>query len=595
MSERRRSRGALWILIVCGVTVAIGVLTRASTLDAAAQTLPSPWTSADVGAPAVPGYTTGDGTSFEIAGTGTDIWGTSDQFQFAYQPLAGDVTITARVTNVYQADTWSKAGLMIRASLARDAANAFVFNTAISGRGFQRRLTSGGNSDWTPGCACPPGWVRLTRAGNVFTAYDSPDGQNWRAMGSQTISMPSTVYVGLAVTAHTPAAVAAYAAFDKVSVAGATTVTPPVDAVWSTRDIGLPLLAGSFTNLAGVLTVRGGGLDIWGLLDQFHFVSQAVTGDTQIVARVDSFQAPHIWSKAGVMIRSDLSGGAPNAAMLAFGGGDWDFQRRLAPNGESYYTPAGPGTVPGWVKLVRERNLFTAYRSNDGVQWTAVGSEVITMPSTVYVGLAVSSHDLLSLATATMSNVSVGAPTAVNQPPSIQLSAPSVATAPATIALAATAGDADGNITWVDFYANGQLIASDNTSPYAATWTGVPAGAYVLAAVATDDDGATAVSVTALTVSATSARPTTVVFVPSLDYATNVTSTSVELRRSSDATSAAPVAAVSLGKPAVISGEIVVDITALVDPLPAGSYYAVIVSTGPGGSTPSAPSAVFSK
>jgi hypothetical protein len=38
-----------------------------------------------------------------------------------------------------------------------------------------------------------------------------------------------------------------------------------------------------------------------------------------------------------------------------------------------------------------------------------------------------------------------------------------------------------------------------------------------------------------------------------------------------------------------------VDISTLVDPLPAGSYNAVVVSTGPGGSTPSSPSPVFSK
>jgi len=90
-------------------------------------------------------------------------------------------------------------------------------------------------------------------------------------------------------------------------------------------------------------------------------------------------------------------------------------------------------------------------------------------------------------------------------------------------------------------------------------------------------------------------QPTTVAFAPGADYATSVTSWSVELRRSTDGATATPVATRNLGKPAVVSGAITVDISTLVDPLPAASYYAVIVSTGAGGSTPSSPSAVFAK
>ena len=93
----------------------------------------------------------------------------------------------------------------------------------------------------------------------------------------------------------------------------------------------------------------------------------------------------------------------------------------------------------------------------------------------------------------------------------------------------------------------------------------------------------------------TAGSPTTLVFVPPVDYETNVAWFTVQLRRSVDAATASPVASRHLGKPAVVGGEISVDISTLVDPLPDGSYYAVVVSTGPGGSTPSRPSAVFAK
>ena len=68
--------------------------------------------------------------------------------------------------------------------------------------------------------------------------------------------------------------------------------------------------------------------------------------------------------------------------------------------------------------------------------------------------------------------------------------------APATTTVTATASDADGTVTKVDFYANGILIGTDTTSPYSATWSGVPAGMYALTAVATDNRDFTTTSAT---------------------------------------------------------------------------------------------------
>lgn len=48
------------------------------------------------------------------------------------------------------------------------------------------------------------------------------------------------------------------------------------------------------------------------------------------------------------------------------------------------------------------------------------------------------------------------------------------------------------------------------------------------------------------------------------------------------------IATQDFGKPAVVSGEIKVDITATVAALPAGSYVAVVKAIGSGGTTPSA-------
>jgi hypothetical protein len=45
-----------------------------------------------------------------------------------------------------------------------------------------------------------PYWVKLVRAGNVFYGYQSTNGSNWTLVGSQTISMTGTIYVGVGTT-----------------------------------------------------------------------------------------------------------------------------------------------------------------------------------------------------------------------------------------------------------------------------------------------------------------------------------------------------------------------------------------------------------
>jgi hypothetical protein len=43
-------------------------------------------------------------------------------------------------------------------------------------------------------------WVKIVRTGNVFTGYCSPDSGNWAPIATNTISMPTDVVMGLAVT-----------------------------------------------------------------------------------------------------------------------------------------------------------------------------------------------------------------------------------------------------------------------------------------------------------------------------------------------------------------------------------------------------------
>jgi hypothetical protein len=179
---------------------------------------------------------------------------------------------------------------------------------------------------------------------------------------------------------------------------------------WQDQDIGSVAAAGSATSANSNWTIVGSGADIWDTSDGFHYVYQSLSGNGQIVARVTSITNTNAWAKAGVMIRETLTGGSEHAMMIITPGQGTDFQYRASTNGSSTSaTTNGTGSsiaVPYWVKLTRVGNTFTGYHSPDGSTWTQIGSASITMATSAYIGLAVTSHNDGTLCTANFDNIS---------------------------------------------------------------------------------------------------------------------------------------------------------------------------------------------
>lgn len=192
--------------------------------------LPFPWLTQDVGAVGVAGNAgfNPSNNMFSVSGSGADIWGTADAFRFVYVPVTGNCTIVARVASLQNTDAWSKAGVMIRESLAANAANAFIAVTPGNGVTWQTRSSPGANSGNTAvGGLSAPYWVKLVRNGTTFTGYRSADGTNWTPQGTATFAMSSTAYVGLALTSHNNSTLGA-ATFDNVTAPGWPVVSGPV-------------------------------------------------------------------------------------------------------------------------------------------------------------------------------------------------------------------------------------------------------------------------------------------------------------------------------------------------------------------------------
>ena len=373
--------------------------------------LPPGWHSQDVGSVANDGSAAESGGTFTVQGAGADVWGTADAFHYAYRSLTGDGTIVARVATVEGQQAWTKVGVMMRASTDPGAQQAFMLVSTAKGAAFQRRTSTGGSSSSTSaGLVTAPQWVRLARTGATITASISATGTSWTTVGEASFSMPDTVLVGLAVSSHETAL--ATGTFDGVSVTTPPTPAGPLPAGWQSQDVGSVGTAGSAIESGGTFTVEGAGADVWGTADAFHYAYRSLAGDGSIVARVAALTGQQAWTKVGVMMRASTDPGAQHAFMLVSTSKGAAFQRRTATGGTTSSTSAAGITAPQWVRLVRSGATITASISSNATTWTTVGSATFSMPATVLVGLAVSSHEG-ALATGTFDGVSVTNATAV--------------------------------------------------------------------------------------------------------------------------------------------------------------------------------------
>ena len=208
----------------------------------------------------------------------------TDSFYFVRQPLAGNGSITVRVTSLTGLPKgpvqpglvpWSKAGIIIKQDLSQGSAYAAMMVTGGNGVRMQWNYTGD-----TPGLsgavsAASPRWLRLTRDGDTITGYDSTDGAHWtRVCAVHLAGLPSAVQAGLFATSPQYVAIStsfgsgnvnnvptvATAVFDHVSRSGAWPAS-----TWTGADIG-PATEGitgaaspGYHQAAGRFTVTGFG------------------------------------------------------------------------------------------------------------------------------------------------------------------------------------------------------------------------------------------------------------------------------------------------------------------------------------------------
>ena len=197
------STGGLYTAPAAGTLATVSATDGTYSATASVGVVSSPWSSQDIGGVGITGLAYDSAGTFTVSGSGKDIWGTSDQFRFVYQAVSGNVDITARVASEQNTDPWTKVGVMFRNSLDQTDAFAFMDVTPGNGTAFQYRATKGGQpTNNNTGTFTAPYWVRLVRSGNTISGYRSASGVTWSLQASTTITMGSTIYVGLDVCSH---------------------------------------------------------------------------------------------------------------------------------------------------------------------------------------------------------------------------------------------------------------------------------------------------------------------------------------------------------------------------------------------------------
>jgi len=166
--------------------------------------------------------------------------------------------------------------------------------------------------------------------------------------------------------------------------------------------------AAQYDAAKGTYRITGGGANMWGSIDAFHFVWKQVSGNLTLAADIDWVGTSEVGHrKAVLMVRQSLDPGAAYADAVSHGDGLTSLQFRGAANEQTYQVIT---QVEGKarLRLVRQQSRYTMLAGKPGESLKTVGPvEYVSLKDPVYVGLGVCSHVATTLETAIFSNVSL--------------------------------------------------------------------------------------------------------------------------------------------------------------------------------------------
>jgi hypothetical protein len=194
-------------------------------------------------------------------------------------------------------------------------------------------------------------------------------------------------------------------------VAASQSISSKLGIFTDSTDVGKTLPGSTvFDAASGSYRVTGGGADMWGSEDAFHFSWVKLAGDASLTADVQFPADVPVPLEKGVLIfRQSLDPGSAYADIAVHGDGHATIQWRAVAGGKTDDVVA-PLHGPMRMRIERKGNLFTTSVGPIGGKVTAFSSTTVVMDGPVYLGIGFCSHNAAGLASVTFSNVTIEKP-----------------------------------------------------------------------------------------------------------------------------------------------------------------------------------------
>jgi len=353
--------------------------------DIGVRALPDGWAAAEI-APTTRFGTSGYDAStgiFTNTGSGADVWNTSDSFHRTYQQITGDTTIIGRVLSMSGTDTNAKVGLEIRDTLAVNSRHMDLVATWNNGRAMQYRTTAGGSSSQitsAAGTAFTPVWLKLVRSGNSLTGYTSSDGTSWTTIGTASVTMGATAYVGLLTTAHNASKLNT-ATFDNVSITGTRLAAPTYNALTSPTVTTSVPATGTGINLAWDAQAGATGYAVDRSADGITF-AQIGTTTSAVLTYSDTGLAGSLRYFYRVRATDGTGSGAPSAIVS-------QLNRPSAVTSLSTIVPSTTSIILNWLDTDGETGYRVERSADGGATYTTLTTLAANIPGYTNTGLTV--------------------------------------------------------------------------------------------------------------------------------------------------------------------------------------------------------------
>ena len=257
----------------------------------------------------------------------------------------------------------------------------------------------------------------------------------------------------------------------------------------------------------------------WGL-----FTESSIDRKVNVTPRISTFTAvdasngyAYIYQYSGDYAGYSWSDGTPHMAVTNTTTGVWAYGYPPPPIGTGFRFTVDASTnlqtLKVYAGVFAGMGRFIAYLSDSGRGYTNESlSNISNGPSGAYtIDFAADSANQtltviytlaqaspgpnLNSANVTLQSAALSAPGMNNLPFAALTSPPDGASfTPGDITLSANAGDADGTISLVEFYAGTNKVGEASAAPYSLVWTNPAPGSYALSAHAIDNEGGVGIS-----------------------------------------------------------------------------------------------------